>query len=88
MQAATRAFRILVSPTFGGLKEDRDALQRNVFSASTRPWDKLDETFKRANLEQAHYIEILWAAGFVARKADGRQRDDSHKIHDCLGRCV
>ena len=31
MQAATRAFRILVSPTFGGLKEDRDALQRNVF---------------------------------------------------------
>jgi hypothetical protein len=37
-----------------------------------RPWDKLDETFKRANLEQAHYsVEILEAAGFEVRKVDG-----------------
>lgn len=37
-----------------------------------RPWEKLDATFQRANLEQAHYsVEILEAAGFEARKADG-----------------
>jgi ppGpp synthetase/RelA/SpoT-type nucleotidyltranferase len=37
-----------------------------------RPWDKLDATFKRANIEQAHYsVEILEAAGFEVRKADG-----------------
>jgi len=37
-----------------------------------RPWDKLEETFKKANLEQAHYsVEILEAAGFAVRKADG-----------------
>lgn len=37
-----------------------------------RPWEKLDETFKRANLEQAHYsVEILEAAGFEVRKVDG-----------------
>ena len=37
-----------------------------------RPWDKLEATFKRANLEQAHYsVEILEAAGFEVRKADG-----------------
>jgi ppGpp synthetase/RelA/SpoT-type nucleotidyltranferase len=37
-----------------------------------RPWDKLDETFKRANLEQAHYsVEILEAAGFEVRKVEG-----------------
>ena len=30
-----------------------------------RPWDKLEDTFKKANLEQAHYsVEILEAAGF------------------------
>jgi ppGpp synthetase/RelA/SpoT-type nucleotidyltranferase len=32
-----------------------------------RPWDKLEETFKKANLEQAHYsVKILEAAGFEA----------------------
>jgi ppGpp synthetase/RelA/SpoT-type nucleotidyltranferase len=37
-----------------------------------RPWDKLDVTFKKANLEQAHYsVEILEAAGFEVRRADG-----------------
>jgi hypothetical protein len=35
-----------------------------------RPWDKLEDTFKKANLEQAHYsVEILDAAGFEAAKA-------------------
>ena len=30
-----------------------------------RPWDTLAGTFKKANLEQAHYsVEILEAAGF------------------------
>jgi ppGpp synthetase/RelA/SpoT-type nucleotidyltranferase len=38
-----------------------------------RPWDKLEDTFKKANLEQAHYsVEILEAAGFECRKADGQ----------------
>jgi hypothetical protein len=37
-----------------------------------RPWEKLDDTFKRANLQQAHYsVEILEAAGFEVRRADG-----------------
>jgi hypothetical protein len=37
-----------------------------------RPWDKLEDTFKRANLEQAHYsVEILHAAGFEVRRVDG-----------------
>ena len=37
-----------------------------------RPWNILDETFKKANLEQAHYsVEILEAAGFEAKKVDG-----------------
>jgi ppGpp synthetase/RelA/SpoT-type nucleotidyltranferase len=37
-----------------------------------RPWDTLAGTFKKANLEQAHYsVEILEAAGFEARKVDG-----------------
>jgi RyR domain len=37
-----------------------------------RPWDKLDDTFRKANLEQAHYsVEILEAAGFGAKKVDG-----------------
>ncbi|MGA2434655.1 MAG: RyR domain-containing protein [Bryobacteraceae bacterium] len=36
-----------------------------------RPWAKLEETFKKANLEQAHYsVEILEAAGFEVRKVD------------------
>jgi ppGpp synthetase/RelA/SpoT-type nucleotidyltranferase len=40
--------------------------------ANMRPWDKLEATFKRANLEQAHYsVEILEAAGFEVGKADG-----------------
>jgi ppGpp synthetase/RelA/SpoT-type nucleotidyltranferase len=37
-----------------------------------RPWDKLEDTFKKANLGQAHYsVEILEAAGFKLRKVDG-----------------
>jgi hypothetical protein len=37
-----------------------------------RPWDILADTFKRANLEQAHYsVEILEAAGFEARRVGG-----------------
>jgi hypothetical protein len=37
-----------------------------------RPWDKLQDTFKKANLEPAHYsVEILEAAGLEVRKADG-----------------
>ena len=37
-----------------------------------RPWDKLEDTFKTANLEQAHYsVEILKAAGFEVREVDG-----------------
>jgi hypothetical protein len=37
-----------------------------------RPWDKLEATFQRANLEQAHYsVEILEAVGFEVRKIDG-----------------
>jgi hypothetical protein len=40
--------------------------------ANMRPWDKLEETFKKANLEQAHYsVEILEAAGFEATRAGG-----------------
>jgi ppGpp synthetase/RelA/SpoT-type nucleotidyltranferase len=40
--------------------------------SNMRPWDRLEATFKRANLEQAHYsVEILEAAGFAVRKADG-----------------
>jgi len=35
-----------------------------------RPWEKLSETYRRANLEQARYaIEILEAAGFEVREA-------------------
>jgi ppGpp synthetase/RelA/SpoT-type nucleotidyltranferase len=37
-----------------------------------RPWPKLEETFKKANLEQAQYsVEILQAAGFGVREAKG-----------------
>jgi ryanodine receptor 2 len=37
-----------------------------------RPWDKLEDTFKKANLEQPHYsVEILEAAGFEVKKVDG-----------------
>ena len=37
-----------------------------------RPWDKLGDTFKKANREQAHYsVEILEAAGFEVRRVDG-----------------
>jgi ppGpp synthetase/RelA/SpoT-type nucleotidyltranferase len=37
-----------------------------------RPWDKLEDTFKKANLGQAHYsVEILKAAGFEVQTADG-----------------
>jgi ppGpp synthetase/RelA/SpoT-type nucleotidyltranferase len=37
-----------------------------------RPWDKLENTFRKANLEQAHYsVEILEAAGFEGRMVDG-----------------
>lgn len=38
--------------------------------AQMKPWPKLDETFKRANREQAKYaIEILKACGFDVREA-------------------
>jgi ppGpp synthetase/RelA/SpoT-type nucleotidyltranferase len=38
--------------------------------ASMLPWDQLDITYKKANLEQAQYsIRILKAAGFGVRKA-------------------
>jgi ppGpp synthetase/RelA/SpoT-type nucleotidyltranferase len=37
-----------------------------------RPWDKLEPTYQRANLEQAHYsVEILEAAGFEVVKSRG-----------------
>jgi hypothetical protein len=37
-----------------------------------RPWPKLEETFRRANLEQAQYsVEILEAAGFGVREVKG-----------------
>jgi hypothetical protein len=37
-----------------------------------RPWEILDKTFQKANLEQAHYsVEILEAAGFEVRRVDG-----------------
>jgi ppGpp synthetase/RelA/SpoT-type nucleotidyltranferase len=37
-----------------------------------RPWPKLADTFKKANLEQAKYsVEILAAAGFGVRAVDG-----------------
>ncbi len=40
--------------------------------ANMRPWPDLDETFKKANREQAKYsIEILEAAGFGVRKVAG-----------------
>ena len=38
-----------------------------------RPWDQLDATFKKANLEQVRYsVKILEASGFEVRKADGQ----------------
>jgi ppGpp synthetase/RelA/SpoT-type nucleotidyltranferase len=38
-----------------------------------KPWPDLGETYKRANLEQAHYsVEILQAAGFGVREAKGK----------------
>lgn len=38
-----------------------------------QPWEKLDETYKVANLEQAKYaIDILAAAGFEVRPAAGK----------------
>jgi ppGpp synthetase/RelA/SpoT-type nucleotidyltranferase len=41
--------------------------------ANMRPWKDLDETFKRANLEQARYsVAILEAAGFEVRPAVGK----------------
>jgi hypothetical protein len=37
-----------------------------------RPWEKLDDTFRTANIEQAKYaFEILDAAGFGVRPAKG-----------------
>ena len=40
--------------------------------AHMQPWDTLEETFKRANLEQAHYaVEILQAEGFEVVRVDG-----------------
>ena len=43
-----------------------------------RPWDKLEATFKRANLEQAHYsVEILEAAGFEVQRVDGPPVDSA-----------
>jgi len=39
--------------------------------ASMRPWPKLDETFRKANLEQAQYaVRILAACGFGVRPAE------------------
>jgi hypothetical protein len=38
-----------------------------------RPWERLPETFRRANFAQAQYcVEILRSAGFDVRKFDGR----------------
>ena len=40
--------------------------------SNMRPWEILDQTFQKANLEQAHYsVEILEAAGFEVRRVDG-----------------
>jgi hypothetical protein len=40
--------------------------------SNMQPWADLDKTFKRANLEQAHYsVEILRAAGFDVPTVDG-----------------
>ena len=37
-----------------------------------RPWEKLPDTYKKADLEQARYaVEILRAAGFDVRRANG-----------------
>jgi hypothetical protein len=42
----------------------------NRLPANMRPWEKLDETYRKASCEQARYsIEILKAAGFDVRKA-------------------
>ena len=40
--------------------------------ANMRPWPRLEETFRRANREQAGYsVEILQACGFGIRPVDG-----------------
>jgi ppGpp synthetase/RelA/SpoT-type nucleotidyltranferase len=40
--------------------------------ANMRPWSKLADTFRQANLEQAAYVvEILESSGFVVRSAAG-----------------
>ena len=39
--------------------------------ANMQAWERLHKTFRRANLEQAHYsVQILEAAGFEVRKAE------------------
>jgi hypothetical protein len=40
--------------------------------ANMRSWEKLDPTYRKANMEQARYaVRILEAAGFVVGKAEG-----------------
>jgi ppGpp synthetase/RelA/SpoT-type nucleotidyltranferase len=40
--------------------------------ANMKPWDKLEETFRMANREQAKYsVDILQACGFKVKKAEG-----------------
>ncbi len=44
----------------------------NKLPANMRPWKKLGDTFKTANIEQARYsVEILKAAGFDVRRVTG-----------------
>jgi len=79
--ATIRAFVMPTDGTFdaGAQEEMAKCFHARYVASSTRrlppamrPWDKLDPTFRRANLEQAHYsVEILEAAGFIVRKADG-----------------
>jgi tetratricopeptide (TPR) repeat protein len=43
--------------------------------ANMKPWDKLNETFRKANREQAKYsVEILQACGFEVKEVEGNPK--------------
>jgi ppGpp synthetase/RelA/SpoT-type nucleotidyltranferase len=56
-----------------GFHEEYVANSTSRFPENMRPWPKLAETFKKANIGQAKYsIEILRACGFDVKEAKGR----------------
>jgi ppGpp synthetase/RelA/SpoT-type nucleotidyltranferase len=78
--ASVRAFVSPATQDYENLEEMAEAFHEVFVAGSSSrlppnmlPWPKLEETFKKANREQAKYaVEILRAVGFDVRPATGR----------------